>query len=292
MQVLLSTLPKSGWWANGMPQYTDNPFMKKGTVPNLKLVEQEWQNLKNTIQKYANLTLVPFPDALDKPGNYKHDFVFVRDSFVSHKSRKIILANFAEKSRKQEVVYIEQFLQNTFSNHKIYKLEKNEFIEGGEFIYLPHENIGIFGQSRANVAGIKKVATIFNLDRYFIVKSKGFHLDTVMSVPLSRNGKAGLILVSLDNIKNKQAVLEIGKYLKKPIVDVGQEYSIGDGKSLGNMAVNGLSLPGVFVSSFKFSDSVEEKIRNLQIQHIIANVSEFHKSGGSVHCLTNQVWNA
>ena len=30
MKIVLSKLPKSGWWNKGVPKYPDNPAMKEG----------------------------------------------------------------------------------------------------------------------------------------------------------------------------------------------------------------------------------------------------------------------
>ena len=42
MKIVLSKLPKSGWWNRGVPKYIDNPAMKEGRVPNnILLIKKE-----------------------------------------------------------------------------------------------------------------------------------------------------------------------------------------------------------------------------------------------------------
>ena len=308
MRVFLSTLPKSDWWGKGMPKYEDNPFMENGLVPDASKVRQQWNNLKNTIEQYVSVELIEFPTEFDTSERYLHDFVFVRDSFLTHSSGKVVLAKFAELNRKYETTYVYKYFEqlqnkrNVLNNLRIFTLSDNELMEGGEFLYLPYENVGIFGNSRANIKGIKRVVDIFGLDKYFVVKSEGFHLDTIMSVVKGADGKTCCILVSKENVQSSDVLNEIEDFLNVPVVNIPAEFSIGRKNNgllvrnnknskfvkLGNMAINGLSLPGVFISSFKFSDKIERILENRGITHIIADVSEFHKSGGSVHCLTNE----
>ena len=56
-------------------------------------------------------------------------------------------------------------------------------------------------------------------------------------------------------------------------------------------AMNGLTLPGLFISSQKLN---QKKISDFALSNNLifdsTNVSQFNLSGGSVHCLTNELF--
>jgi len=64
---------------------------------------------------------------------------------------------------------------------------------------------------------------------------------------------------------------------------------MGEKGNLGNVAINGLALPGVFISSNSFDSQTEKFLHDLNIKHEVVDASEFLRSGGSVHCLTNEL---
>ncbi len=58
-----------------------------------------------------------------------------------------------------------------------------------------------------------------------------------------------------------------------------------------SVAVNCLALPGVLIGETNFSTKgVEEKLKNMQIEHVITPTTQFNKySAESIHCLTNEL---
>ena len=91
MKIVLSKLPKSGWWKSGIPQYKDNPAMKKGQIPINSLLIKERDALIKAIQQEGHEIIeLDFPKELDskKPN---HDFVFIRDPFISNQNGKAII---------------------------------------------------------------------------------------------------------------------------------------------------------------------------------------------------------
>ena len=58
MKIILSKLPRSGWWANGIPKYEDNPAMIEGAIPDIEILNKERKNLITSITvSYTHLTL-------------------------------------------------------------------------------------------------------------------------------------------------------------------------------------------------------------------------------------------
>ena len=39
MKILISQLPQSPWWQNGVPLYDDNPAMRLGAIPNQSILK-------------------------------------------------------------------------------------------------------------------------------------------------------------------------------------------------------------------------------------------------------------
>ena len=66
MKIVLSKLPESGWWKSGIPQYKDNPAMKKGQIPINSLLIKERDALIKAIQKEGHEIIeLDFPKQLD-----------------------------------------------------------------------------------------------------------------------------------------------------------------------------------------------------------------------------------
>ena len=55
--------------------------------------------------------------------------------------------------------------------------------------------------------------------------------------------------------------------------------------------MNCLTLPGILISTDNINDSrTIEFIHENNIEFIVSEVSQFNLSGGSVHCLTNELF--
>ena len=76
----------------------------------------------------------------------------------------------------------------------------------------------------------------------------------------------------------------------KKIFNIPSYDAIGLNKNIGSLAVNNLSAPGLLISSSSFSDSeLIKELNNMHIKLEISPVSQFQLSGGSIHCLTNEL---
>ena len=66
--------------------------------------------------------------------------------------------------------------------------------------------------------------------------------------------------------------------------------AIGTKNRIGNFAVNALPLPGVLIRPHKFTDpNIDKKLLELGVECIITPTTQFQLSGGSIHCLTNEL---
>ena len=288
-------MPNNPWWGQGTPQYEDNPAMVQGAIPNQQLINREWHSLHHKlIEISGKLEIIPFPKILDGNNsiNWKHDFVFVRDLFVSNQKGEVVIARFREKERQAEEKLIEEWLMDKDVNvHKLPN-DDNHFIEGGEFYYCANENILFAGESRNSRKGNEKTAELLDVKELVILRSNSFHLDTLCTPVFNSDNQLCLVIActallegeSVNQLKNMMQNRNI------PILEIPPEEAIGTTGKLGSFAVNCLPLPGQLIGAAEFvSETVKAALTEHNITHSVVSLTQFHLSGGSVHCLTNEL---
>ena len=292
MKIVISSLPKKPWWSDGIIGYKDNPFMKDGTVPNQDLLIKERQNLIDTLKKNKiEIIEFPFPKSLEE-SKFGHDYVFMRDSFISDLNSNALMLNFAEKKREAETKIVAKELEKLNFNLKELPTGKNILAEGGEFYFCPKDKLLFSGINRNTIAGAEYVASFVNANELILVNSLSFHLDTVFTTVFDKQGSLSAMivckeLITKDSFKNLE---KISKKLNVHIIIIPKKDSIGTGDHLGSLAVNSFCAHGLLISSSNYSDcSVEQKLDSLGVKTEVCPVSQFQLSGGSVHCLTNEL---
>lgn len=288
MRILFSQLPQSPWWGKGYSEaYENNWAMQEGNLPNQTFVEKEHKGGLSLLQKYCEIEIIPFPKKLDVGGLYKHDGVFVRDSLISNQRGEIVVANFRERLRQPELEHIEKHVVKR--GHRVHHLPSTAFAEGGEFFYIPKQNILFAGLSRNNEYGVRQTAKLLGIKKVFIIKSKSFHLDTLFCIALNKKGELAALLACLDLIDNVKEVKAFAKELKVPLLPLDEIDSIGkNGK--GRISVNCLAIPGVLLGGSKFlTKGIERELKRLKIIHAVSPITQFLLSGGGIHCLTNEL---
>lgn len=287
MKISFTLLPRFPWWGTGTPSYENNLAMRLGAIPDQKKVEKEHLAVLKTLKKHGSVELFPFPQQLDANGLNKHDFVFTRDGFISNQKGDIVISNFSERQRQAEAEQMAWYLEE--KGYRIHRLNYNAFAEGGEFYYVFKDDLLFAGICRNNIHGISETARLLNIENIQIVESDSFHLDTVFTILLNKEGHLAAILVCLELIKNRLSIEQFAKKRNIEIINILPKDSIDtDGK--GSIAVNCLPLPEVLIGGDKFATpGVEARIKRLGVKHIITPVSQFKLSGGGVHCLANEL---
>ena len=88
-----------------------------------------------------------------------------------------------------------------------------------------------------------------------------------------------------------EASMQKIKSLGVRVIEVSAMDSSGVADELGAYAVNALVAPGIMVNSAFFTTpGVEEKLKELGIQRFVTPLTSFRYAGGSVHCLTNEIY--
>ena len=292
MKIAISSLPKKPWWSDGIIGYKDNPFMKNGTVPNQNLLIKERLNLIATLKKNKiEVIEFPFPKILEE-SKFGHDYVFMRDSFISDLNGNVLMLKFAEKKREAETEIVANELEKLNFNLKELPTEKNILAEGGEFYFCPKDKLLFSGINRNTIAGAEYVASFLNANELILIDTPSFHLDTVFTTVFDKQGALSAMivceeLITKDSFKNLE---KISVELNVHIITIPAKDSIGTDNQLGSLAVNSFCAPGLLISSSNYSNfSVGKKLESLGVKTEVCPVSQFQLSGGSVHCLTNEL---
>ena len=286
--ISVSSLPKNGWWNNGIVAYHDNDMMSNGAIPNQELLKKEHENLIGILQKHSLETIIiPFKSELET--NKKYDFVFMRDHFLCNANKDIVICNMKLSERMNEGEYVISTLKDL--QYKVSFLDDNCIAEGGEFFFLPKENILLAGQCRNNLRGAEQMAEKLKVSNLHIINSSGYHLDTSISPIFNDEYDCiGLIcareVFSDNEINNLRSICRSNQW---ELIEI--EHQDIDSSLSFRTAMNGLTLPGLFIGSKNLN---QKQISDFAVSNNIifdfANVSQFNLSGGSVHCLTNELF--
>ena len=74
------------------------------------------------------------------------------------------------------------------------------------------------------------------------------------------------------------------------LLDISTDEAIGTQNKLGSFAVNCLPTPGNLIGASPFTtNSIKIALNENKINHTLVPLTQFHLSGGSAHCLTNEL---
>ncbi len=145
------------------------------------------------------------------------------------------------------------------------------------------------GLSRSTKKGHDFVRDIVRPDHHILLESEGYHLDTVFTPVVSAENRLAALIVASDSLKPRSRARL--RELKVPVIEVSAQDSTVSGDTLGDYAVNALVAPGVMVNSSRFSTpGVEERLKKMGIERYVSPLTSFKYAGGSVHCLTNEIF--
>ena len=289
IKIALSDLPKKDWWGSGIVAYQDNDMMVDGVKPNQAILESEYHKLVNMIKSVGlETTIVPFSNVLEK--EEKFDFIFMRDHFLCNTDKKIVMCNMRLEERLNEGNFVVETMEK--SGYIVSYLPNQDCLaEGGEFFYLPKENILLAGLCRNNLKGAESMAALMGVDQLHIIESSGYHLDTAIC-PIFNNEYDCIGINCAKEVfddKNYKVLRNLCSKYGWELIDIenyNQKQSLE-----ARAAMNALTLPGILISGAPIlSKKVQDFTAVNNIQMYISSVSQFNLSGGSVHCLTNELF--
>jgi len=288
IKIAISSLPEGGWWDKGIVAYQDNDMMSNGAVPNQSLLQKEHKGLIEILNKHSlPIEIIPFKKDLEIIKKY--DFVFMRDHFLCNVDKDIVMCNMKLSERMNEGEYVISSLKDL--QYNVSFLDDDCIAEGGEFFFLPKENILLAGQNRNNLKGAEQMAEKLKVSNLHIINSSGYHLDTSISPIFNDEYDCiGIIcareVFSDNEINNLRSICRSNQW---ELIEI--EHQDIDSSLSFRTAMNGLTLPGLFIGSKNFN---QKQISDFALSNNIifdsASVSQFNLSGGSVHCLTNELF--
>ena len=292
MKIVLSKLPSSGWWANGIPRYKDNPAMVEGAIPDIELLNRERKNLiKSVVSTGIEVVELDFPGELDQY-EQKHDFVFIRDPFISDQNGLAIILRAGEPQRRIENRLIKRYLEHLEIEIVEMPDKAGMRADGGEFYFCKKNNLLFSGLKRNTNRGVEFVAERLNINELVILEGEGFHLDTFFTPVLNKSGFICSVVActALMTTESKNALYKFADNLDIPVFEIPPYDAIGTKSRVGNFAANALPLPGTLIRPGPFTNPyIDEKIMEMGINVVITPTSQFQLSGGSIHCLTNEL---
>lgn len=303
-EIMLVELPKPhddilGCWYNGFPvhkghteqslNYATAVAHQLGVVADQKLIQREWDQMVATLKAAGfQLTILPFPEELNRSPKLDHDAVFIRDAGIMFRNFWV-QSRFSVPERVAEADVYAKIVAERF-NKKIIELPEGAYLEGGEVFYLETAEGSFYfgGLSRSNRQAHDFVRSVINPDYFCVLDSDGYHLDTVFTPVIDALNNICAFLVSEDMLSAES--LETIRSFNKEIIFVDPRDAAGKWTTLGSFALNALIAPGIMVSGGYFlTEGVEERLAELGIKRFVTPLSQFRWAGGSVHCLTNEI---
>ena len=147
------------------------------------------------------------------------------------------------------------------------------------------------GCSRNNKAGAETMAELMGVNSLHIIYSQGYHLDTAIS-PIFDSSNNCIALMCAKEVFDDNNYKLLRALCKQHNWELLSQYHSNKEESLNTRtAMNCLTLPGLLVGTSMIEDQrIMEFVSTNQIEFIATNVSQFNLSGGSVHCLTNELF--
>ncbi len=302
--ILLGLAPVTdevqGMWYKGYPVHqgeTESSInfatlyaSEHGIIPDQKLLRQEWLNFVDTLLTAGfHLHIVPFPDELNHPHSLYHDAVFIRDAGLVFRGIWI-KSRFSVKDRIFEGEFHTKLIEAKLGK-TVVSLPEGAFLEGGDVNYLETCQGSYYfgGLPRSNKLGHDFVRKIIRPDHYILIESEGYHLDTVFTPVISADNCLAAVIVTADMLSKTS--MEQLRSLEIEVIEVTAMDSSGIADKLGEYAVNALIAPGIMVNSSYFNTpGVEAFLEKIGIQRFVTPLSSFRYAGGSVHCLTNEIY--
>ncbi|MBT6414311.1 MAG: hypothetical protein HOK12_08110, partial [Candidatus Marinimicrobia bacterium] len=98
------------------------------------------------------------------------------------------------------------------------------------------------------------------------------------------------LCLDIVSVKSARDLNEFAKKKNIPIIDIPLEDAIGTAKKPGSFAANALSLPGILIGPDHFSDrTIDARLTKMGVNRIVTPTTQFELSGGSIHCITNEI---
>jgi len=284
-------------FANKFQRQGYNIFQKDPVGFRTKALEQ-WHAIKETIEKSANVLLLPSKENAATETYY--DQVFTADASISQEingENIIFLSNFTNTERQAEVALHKKFLLRQKPNALIKTSPYN--IEGtGDNVYDPYRDIFWSGYTKSTDRKSADEGRSDKLSHDFLraatntnvisleTSEQFFHIDTALG-PLPRGEiifYPGGIRAEQRALFNKAAFTDYGLDEKTHLITVSKE-------DADNYACNALYIgENQILISADTSQEFQDRLKRAGYDIHPLSIEIFRYSGGGFHCLTNPVF--
>jgi len=255
--------------------YVINPFMDPDDQPDPVLAMQQWRDLVAAIEAHGGV-VEALPQRADAP-----DMVYamnlglglVREDGTDH----VVMSHMRFAERRMETDSAQPwFAENGFSTSYVGREGIGAHLEAGDVFAFGDALVAGYGP-RSEELALKHVATEIDVRvRGLRITHPGmYHLDLAFC-PL--DDRRALVCPAALDEASAAALLEL---VPEPLVLTEEE-------ALTTFCANSIVL-GSTILMPACPDRVRAQLEEWGFEVVLVDVSEFHKGGGSIRCLTNPV---
>ena len=243
-------------------EYAINPWMKAGTSVDLDLAKSQWNNLKRSIELAgAEVKTV-------NPNENHPDLVFTANSAIIN-NKQVLIANFKFEERSgEEALYKHWFEENNYEVERIpsdFKFEGR----GDAFVYGDYL-IGSYG-IRSDKEALLYIAEKFKLEPVIeeLATDKFYHLDTCFQF-----------------FPSGDAIFYPGAFKDPTLKSFSKFFNLipVSENDANQLACNAVVVNETVIFPSEKIDAIQT-VESLGLNAVVADVSEFLKSGGACQCL-------
>ena len=254
--------------------YEINPYMHLADQPDPALAMHEWRTLRSTIERLGGHvdTLEQRPDA--------PDMVFAMNlglGIVRPEGPHVVMSHMRYAQRRMESSSAQPwFAEHGFTTSYVGRDGVGAHFEAGDAFPFGGELLVGYGP-RTDELALKHLATDLGISvrGFRIVHPSMYHFDLAFC-PLDE--RRAMVAPSALDPASAEALLAL---VPEPLV-------LTEDEALSSFAANSIVIGSTIVMP-SCPDRVREQLEAWGFTVELVDVSEFHKGGGSVRCLTNPV---
>ena len=256
-------------------EYVINPFMDPADQPDPALAMSQWRELVATIERLGGTVdvLPQRPDAPDMVYAMNLGLGLVREDGTSH----VVMSHMRYAERRMETLSAQPwFAAHDFTTSYVGRDGVGAHLEAGDAFAFGDALVVGYGPRTEELA-LKHLATDLDVRvRGLRITHPGmYHLDLAFC-PL--DDRRALVCPAALDEASAAALLDL---VPEPLVLTEEE-------ALTTFCANSIVI-GRFVVMPACPERVRAQLEEWGFEVVIVDLSEFHKGGGSIRCLTNPV---
>ena len=256
--------------------YAINPYMDPADQPDPRRARAQWVDLLSTIERLgATVEVVPQrPDAPDMVYAMNLGLGVVRPDGVGH----VVLSHMRYAERRMETLTAQPWFERSGrATSYVGRDGVGAHLEAGDVFAWGDALVAGFGPRTEELA-LKHLATELGVRvrGVRITHSAMYHLDLAFC-PL--DDRRALVAPGAFDDASAAALLEL---VPEPLV-------LTDDEALTTFCANSVVIGRVVLMPAGSPDRVKTQLTDWDFEVVEVDVSEFHKGGGSIRCLTNPV---